>query len=502
MILAGIHFPKISSDWPKDSFAGFEKNAEVMNKLATTAGKGSTAIQEAQIKVRQLIREGRFEVLSEAVRDRRRLLALCVCLANEPQAFQRLRFTEKLAESFADKEVIVSTQALRHLLRCYFNFFVKVHSRKDGILFIACLDAAVQKVKERRQSSSNFTNIDAIIGNIHLFLDAQAPQKVVNLSLQHNQSIEKELVDLGIADYLDSEFHEQCRLAYYIKQLETLDLDSDHKILHEVAEDRIKNARVSSNGPYLGHAALRILIGRNLHRDISTPWLNCILSIAGDPRTSKNSIDYQNWWAPLDHKLLEATLRWLSKVELKFFLQLLEDSGKYNEKIARMFPQRKAFIEGLLNRGLIASTRLMLGNAARYYFSSVDQELLSKISYAKVKTPETSFVYIRLRGNGQSSETLHLMEGTHNCCLRMQTHLPEYSRIDDFGEDKFSDAECRSGFLCCASPNHSYDSIEIVHSKDWQVKALNFIQQHGFNLSPADIGLNSLHYKETYGYRY
>lgn len=119
----------------------------------------------------------------------------------------------------------------------------------------------------------------------------------------------------------------------------------------------------------LGHQILRILIGRSIGSHISEPWMNVILAIGGDPRVPSSNPRYIKWWKSLEPNLVQAVLGWLSKLDLKLFLEALEDYSysSANYELQRMYPSRKSFLEGMFDAGVISNTRLYLSlDAARY----------------------------------------------------------------------------------------------------------------------------------------
>ncbi|MEN1388145.1 EH signature domain-containing protein, partial [Pseudomonas aeruginosa] len=125
-----------------------------------------------------------------------------------------------------------------------------------------------------------------------------------------------------------------------------------------------------SKAPYegerrIGHVALEILIDR-AGQEPGEVWQNFILNLAGDPRISRNSPNYREWWQFLGEERVQKVRGWLSKEDLRLFLQAVEQFGieTQNDDLQRMFPARKQFLEGLFKLKLIRNTRLLLGGRA------------------------------------------------------------------------------------------------------------------------------------------
>ncbi|MEN1354777.1 EH signature domain-containing protein, partial [Pseudomonas aeruginosa] len=89
---------------------------------------------------------------------------------------------------------------------------------------------------------------------------------------------------------------------------------------------------------------------------------------AGDPRISRNSPNYREWWQFLGEERVQKVRGWLSKEDLRLFLQAVEQFGieTQNDDLQRMFPARKQFLEGLFKLKLIRNTRLLLGGRAQH----------------------------------------------------------------------------------------------------------------------------------------
>ncbi|ABP79166.1 conserved hypothetical protein [Stutzerimonas stutzeri A1501] len=111
----------------------------------------------------------------------------------------------------------------------------------------------------------------------------------------------------------------------------------------------------------IGHVALEILIDR-AGQEAGEVWQNFILNLAGDPRISSSAVNFREWWQPLGEERIQKVRGWLSKEDLRLFLQAVEQYGleTANMEMQRMFPARKRFLEGLFKLKLIRNTRLLL----------------------------------------------------------------------------------------------------------------------------------------------
>ncbi|MEI8647018.1 EH signature domain-containing protein [Paraglaciecola sp. Hal342] len=96
----------------------------------------------------------------------------------------------------------------------------------------------------------------------------------------------------------------------------------------------------------------RILIDRAPKQGVDESWQNAVIAIAGDPRVPKSHPRYMKWWSQLTNAQSKKVQGWLSKLDLKLFLEALEDYSKSSrdDDMIRMFPSRKHFLEGMHKR--------------------------------------------------------------------------------------------------------------------------------------------------------
>ncbi len=218
----------------------------------------------------------------------------------------------------------------------------------------------------------------------------------------------------------------------YLRPLETLAPGEDSPLFSELAREEIKQVPLS-DGLLLGHHAARLLMDKVLARGEGLPenWRYVITGILDDPRVPRASPRFQTWWARLDRKYLKAMRAWLSQLDLKLFLNILEDVAHSHNKqdLLRMFPARKRFLEGLYTQGVISESRLLLGSRAEKYIrETFDPQALPE--YGRLNSSDVSLIYLNLQG-------AHFIEGTHLFQVRLYRDLP-VPGLADYEEQHFN----------------------------------------------------------------
>ncbi len=255
---------------------------------------------------------------------------------------------------------------------------------------------------------------------------------------------------------------------YYVEKLKTIAVNQPHEILSEIQRKSVFESRYDEHA-LLGHKALETLIERAPHGNISDAWLNVILAIGGDPRIPSHHPKYIKWWSHIPSALINKVRGWLSKLDLRLFLEALEayseSSGKADLK--RMYPSRKRFLEGLFDAGLISHTRLYLSyDAARYLKTHYKKEHLP--SYSNVDG-DKSIIYVQLGDR-------HLVEGSHSCYLWVYRSLSSTAIVFNYDKQNVSYYDLTSGMGARMTQEGHAPVDNIQHNPtnfSWQRKAIS-----------------------------
>ncbi|GBU09474.1 transcriptional regulator [Gammaproteobacteria bacterium] len=280
---------------------------------------------------------------------------------------------------------------------------------------------------------------------------------------------------LGLDHYLNGRFMLLAKQIYYVEQLNKIPLNQDHSLLKEVQKKKVYSAKYDKD-TLLGHQVLRIIIERAPKESIADSWLDVIMAIAGDPRIYKSHKRYIRWWQYIDAALIDKVKSWLSKLDLKLFLEAIADYAETSgdRDFERMYLARKAFLEGLLAAGEITHTRLYLTKgAANYINRNYKPEHIPE--YSEVKG-SNSLIHVQM---GDA----HMIEGSHNCKLRIYAKLDPAALVFNYNRKSFDYYELTTGFPYFALEEITHNGVKL----NWQKKALSVLNNIGITLQPEDV---------------
>jgi hypothetical protein len=222
---------------------------------------------------------------------------------------------------------------------------------------------------------------------------------------------------------------------------------------------------------------------------ISESWRRVVLTIAGDPRTTPTSRNFQKWWSILGRKRQQKVRQWLSEFDLELFLEVF---GNYVEAaddpdMERMYLERKLFLEGLLKQGLVKHSRLFLGvKPAKYLKTHYKPEELP--DYALLKEPTKAVIFLEL-------DNCYMMEGSHNFAMRLFTTLPDALKLTDYSKSfYYYNSVSTSIDHYFQGSTHSF--LRIIHSGQWQQKAIQFMRKNNVPIKDIEIMMDPETYKD------
>ncbi len=304
---------------------------------------------------------------------------------------------------------------------------------------------------------------------------------------------------LSLDNYSTGRFISIAQNFYYLEQLRSIPVNDNHPILAELQQPEAFNSRYDEHS-LLGHEVLKILITRAPKDKIDDSWLNVIMAIAGDPRVPSSNEKYIKWWSQLDNKLNHKVRGWLSRLDLRLFLEALENysyqSGDY--ELQRMFGSRKHFMEGLLAKKLVLNTRLYLSpGAASFLRRNYRREHLPEFS--EVTDGGKSLIYLQLDG-------AHIIEGSHSCYMWIYKTLDSSSIVFDYNKKRVTYSSLTQGHANKMAAKGSPHLANITHNPTnfhWQRKAIETLAKVGVNISPKDVLMENeyLQFKRRFGVR-
>ena len=326
-----------------------------------------------------------------------------------------LKITENVLSRISKLVDKPNSLFIQDLFQYYLNDFDKI----DDIQFVSEWLIEARKLRKMEQWYDN------------KLLSSNGPKWLAELAITKQTDFDQIVHNLELDQFQSGQFMESAQKIYYVEQLKNIPVNQPHDLLIEVQKPDVFKAKFDES-ELLGHQVLKILISKAPAHDINDSWLNTIMAIAGDPRISVSNPRYIKWWSHISKDLISKVKGWLSGLDLKLFLEALEDFSysSYDPDMKRMFPSRKQFLEGLYDKKLIKNTKLyMCRHMAHFLNSKYKKEHLPDFSI--VEDGEKSIIYVDL-------ENAHLVEGSHQCQLCIYRTLHDSAPVLQYEKQRKS----------------------------------------------------------------
>ena len=457
-----FHLPKLD----ERSLSLIRRSGERLRKRARGVGMRSPALERAMGRLRRCVSGFSSGSLADHILKPVDVRALANLLAHDDETFPRIEISEDLVASVER----ASPRIRRLALMMFAEAYLKRYDERWSEATLELLGGFIRRHLAAFESDTRQSQLSVLAENRQTIFSLSGPQEIVNGSRSASIDLEENFSRLGIERYAGGRYLLSCRYLYYVEELKNIPLGEDHPLLDEVVKDSVYNA-LARGGRRLGHEVAGILIDRSKQGVISDKWLQVVLRIAGDPRVPESSVNYQKWWAVLGSERVRNMKGWLSRVDLKLFLEILDNYGKSsgNRDMQRMYPSRKRFLDGLIEQGLVAHSRLFLSpEAERFLKRSFAAEDLP--DYATVSGSQISMIYLQV-GH------LHMIEGSHSFAMRLFSDIPETLKILDYEIRRFSHHKLTI----------TRDGVErIIHTPSklsWQHEAIQYMRKRGIFLN-------------------
>jgi hypothetical protein len=449
---------------------------EELTDLAEKSGTHSDKFKRAYNRVENSLQQGKSlpDILQSAIEIRALALLLSSNLANKikltPDAFKKINQIRKKPSSLLIEAVYL------HYLRFY-----------DELRDISAVESwLLEEKKSRGQLTYELKHL----------LGGNGPKWLAENSHSEGRDFDEQIRLFNLDRYTAGRFLTVAKNIYYLDILRGLRPNEFNPILEEMQKRSVFESRYDDSS-LLGHQILKILIEKAPVSGISEKWLNVILAIGGDPRIPKEHLKYRKWWSQIDHHLKIKVEGWLSKLDLALFLEAMENFSYQagNNDLRRMYPARKHFMEGLLDKKLVTHTRLFLSkNAERYLRSNYKAEHLP---YYSIVEGDRSIIFIQLG-------SVHMVEGSHNCKLWIYEHLDSSAVVFNYSMNRIAYWSLTSGLrdkMERLGIRHKADITHNPRNFNWQNKAIEALQELGVPLDSKDVLPPEDHkeYKRLYG---
>lgn len=446
------------------SLSLIRRSGEQLRKRTRETGMRSPAMERAMERLRRCVSGFSSGSLADHVREPIDARALASLLAHDDEMFPRIDISEELLASVER----VSPRIRRLALMMFAEAYLKRYDERWSEATLGLLGGFIRRHLAAFESDRRRSHLSVLAENRETIFSLSGPREIVNRARSASIDLEEVFSRLGIEQYAGGRYLLLCRYLYYVEELKNIPLGEDHPLLDEVVKDSVYNA-LAREGRRLGHELIGILIDRSKQGVISDKWLQTVLRIAGDPRVPESSLNYQKWWTVLGSERVRSMKGWLSRVDLKLFLEILDDYGKSSgdRDMQRMFPSRKRFLDGLIEQGLVAHSRLFLSPAAeRFLKRNFAAEDLP--DYATVRGSQTTTIYLQV-GH------LHMIEGSHSFAMRLFPDIPETSEILNYEVRRFSRHKL-------AITHSGVERIIHTPNRFWQHNAIQYMRNRGIYL--------------------
>lgn len=470
----------LSDDIYKHNMASMEQLTKELARIARGGGTENPKFKAAWDKLYTHISKNHFANFN--IDNRFDVRALSIALTAGVNLRRAITINQHLLSQVSNAVPKGSTLFIESLFQFFLSDFDSI---KDPDEIGAWLHA-----ERKRKGLSSELDKDILRADGPVFLAKQA--------ITRHTAFEQQIQNAGLDSYASGDFVKRAQTIYFVEQLKSIPVNQPHDLLEEISQESVAGSRYDES-QLIGHVALKILIERAPSQNVSESWQNAVIAIGGDPRVPANHPRYLKWWAHLPSEHIHKVQGWLSKLDLKLFLEALEDYSKSSRDsdMMRMFPARKYFLEGMHEAGTIVNTKLYLSRkAAAYIKRNYRPEHVPDFSI--VKNGDRSIIYARLT-NG------HMIEGSHNCQIWFYKNLHESAPVLKYGKQQL-DYEDLTGSLnrrmaqfgCEAYEHFTHVSSETYN---WQKKSVTALREMGVKIKASDVlGEDDYRkYKRLYG---
>lgn len=476
--------------WTDADFSVIRKNTEAASRLAANAGNSSDRFQEACDSLMRLVRGGQAHIIPNKIKSSLEVRALSFLL-NDDSFLKHVSMSVELLDCLYGPSPKLGRLSLLQLIEVFFKQFDKVGDAKVFNHFSHMISLEMSRIDR----ADGVDELSKLVHYREMLFTLRGPHNVVEFARNKNLDLDQTLTELALHGYHAGRFQQLCRFQYYLETLRNLPVGTDHPVLTEVCKPDVYNAP-AGEGRLMGHEILQILIDKAHQSEISDSWRHVVMTIAGDPRVPKSNRRYQQWWYLLGEKRIQIVRGWLSRIDLLLFLEILDDYGKSTgqDDLKRMFPSRKAFLEGLHRQGLISESRLFISNSAERY---VKRKYQSKDlpEYAWVTDSYRSMIYLKVGD-------YHIIEGSHSFKFWIFKNIPSEASIFDYAVKRFTPQDLSSdlAYLCSQDSKDYYDEWPVSirhnpHSFAWQSEAIIALRKLGIRLDLEQL-FSSEDYRE------
>lgn len=475
MRLPPCELPRV--DWPLRQIERWTSLVEKAARMESTTGQND-AFEGMLAVLRTMASTGRFDGLAELLKRRLAARALSWLWLNDEVFANRLLNTRLLEALLDAQQPRLTRMTLQQLAQLYFRRFDLLDER-EGLrqLLEQSLQEQLQKLPASRFDGERADPLLTLKQDGGWLLGLEGPSRLAERVRKAGGELGESFAQMGLQGFDDGRYGDVCRAHFYLETLRNLPLGEWDPVMDELLKPSVNKAPYEGSRR-IGHAALEVLIDR-AGQEPGDAWQNFILNMAGDPRIASSAPNYREWWLPLGEARIQKVRGWLSKEDLRLFLQAVEQYGLEtgNQDLQRMFPARKLFLEGLFKLKLIRNTRLLLGGKAQLSVKRILGKEV-KTSFAKMDGQMNDKAVIYL-----DCGDFHLVEGSHSFKIWVYLAAPGEA-LRSYERNTFSHGDLITTIPATYKklyPRLPYEAI--VHTPhSWQGKVFRFLADNGIEL--------------------
>ncbi|MEN8883346.1 MAG: EH signature domain-containing protein [Flavobacteriaceae bacterium] len=271
---------------------------------------------------------------------------------------------------------------------------------------------------------------------------------------------------------INSKFLKMTKIEILLNKLRTLNFKENNNLSRTIIQQNLYNSEYKSLD-LVGHEIIRIILMSNASVDIHKSWIQLILSIASDPRSSDQSRQYQKWWLPIDKVLIDRFVRILSHSEILLFLEAISEfATSENSEMSRMFESRKQLLIGLSIQNKIEKSRLYLPAKVLKFLKQENPKL--DLSYVCNLQGERNkcIIYLKIGDN-------HIIEGSHNCKIRLYSQFNSQNMLLNPRLKELSYSKITTGLEDMYWANNKRP-LSLVHHANgkWKMKIIEVLSKN------------------------
>lgn len=471
-----------AAEWVPGVLERWTVLVEKVARMKAATGK-TDAFERMLAVLRDMASTGRFDGLPGLLKKRITARALTWLWLEDEVMASRLLNPRMLSALLEAQKPRLTRISLQQLAQLYFRRFDKLDVREElRELLEQSLRQQLEAMPAPRITGPWTDPLVTLKRESHWLLGLEGPARLVEKVRSEGRELGATFSEMGLQGFDDGRYADLCRAHFYLETLRQLPIGESDPVLDELLKPSVAKAPFEGDRR-IGHVALEILIDR-AGQEPGEVWQNFILDLAGDPRIARNSPNYREWWQQLGEERIQKVRGWLSKEDLRLFLQAVEQFGieTQNGDLQRMFPARKLFLEGLFRLKLIRNTRLLLGGKARQSVKRILGEEV-KTSFASMDGPMNDKAVIYL-----DCGDFHLVEGSHSFKIWVYLAAPG-ELLRSYERSSFSHFDLTSnipGAYERLYPGLPYDAF--VHTPHlWQSKVFNFLAENGIELDMEQL---------------